>query len=297
MNKLKNPILNKILFPNVIFIIISIIISGVSLAFVFIKGYDNHVIGYVSFAYSFYTLTVACLYSIFILPKSIKKIKAAVYANKFGNKFFGDQIFRTKVLLNFSLTINLFYVLLNLYFAYYNFSYWFCVLSGYYLILAVMRSVLLRYTLKNELQSDLKSEWKITRFCAVILALINLILSSAVLMILFRDKGFAYNGLLIYVVALYTFYITIQASVNIVKHRKFNSPVFSTAKVVSLTSAMISMLSLETAMLSQFGADMPARDKNILISVTGGVISIIIIAMSVYMIIKANKNIKIKKEG
>jgi hypothetical protein len=114
-------------------------------------------------------------------------------------------------------------------------------------------------------------------------------------MILFTDKGFSYGGLFIYVVALYTFIIITQAIINVVKYRRFNSPVLSVAKVVSLTAAMVSMLSLETAMLTQFSADMMTSEKNILISVTGGVISVVIIVMSIYIISKANKNIKIYK--
>lgn len=57
-------------------------------------------------------------------------------------------------------------------------------------------------------------------------------------------------------VALYTFYITTTAIIDIIKYRKYNSPVMSISKVIKLAAALVSMLFLETAMFAQFGADM-----------------------------------------
>ena len=53
-------------------------------------------------------------------------------------------------------------------------------------------------------------------------------------------------------VALYTFYTTIMAVVNLVRDRKSGSPVMAAARGVNLAAALVSMLSLETAMLTQF---------------------------------------------
>lgn len=295
MKKIKNPILDKVLFPPVGVVILLVIATCIALPVVFIKGYDTHVFGYIVFGVSFYALTVATLYCIFFLPKVSKEIKSKIYQIPFGKKFFSNVVFRSKVLLNVTFIINCLYVGLNVYLFYRNSSYWFLVLAVYYMILGIMRAIILRYTLKNTLTENVVSEWRIARSCSVILTLINLFLSSAVLMILFTDNGFNYNGLFIYVVALYTFYLITQSIINVIKYRKFTSPVLSVAKVVSLTSAMVSMLSLETAMLTQFGADMATKEKNILIAATGGVISVIIVIMSIYVITKANKNIKLYK--
>ena len=54
--------------------------------------------------------------------------------------------------------------------------------------------------------------------------------------------------------AMYAFYNIITAVMNVVKYRKYRSPVMSAAKVVSLAATLVSMLSLETAMLTQFGS-------------------------------------------
>jgi len=118
------------------------------------------------------------------------------------------------------------------------------------------------------------------------------VLSGAVLMILYEGKGFFYHGILIYVVALYTFYITVYAIVNVVKYRKYNSPVMLTAKIIALSAALVSMLSLETAMLSEFGAEMAEIQKQILIAATGGGVSVAVVIMSCLMIIRSAEESK-----
>ena len=97
--------------------------------------------------------------------------------------------------------------------------------------------------------------------------------------------------------AAYTFYTTIHAIVDIVKYRKLGSPVMSTAKIVSLSAALVSMLNLETAMFAQFGGEMPARDQRIMIAATGGGISVIVVTLSVLLIVKATKEIRSCNHG
>ena len=135
-------------------------------------------------------------------------------------------------------------------------------------------------------------ELRRSRLCGYILLTVNLALSAAVLMILYQNKGYEYHGILIYIMAAYTFYVTTVAIVNLVKYRKLGSPVMSMTKIISMAAALVSMLSLETAMLSEFGKDMSTENKQIFIMLTGAGVSIIIVAMSVYSIVKNSKEIK-----
>jgi uncharacterized Fe-S cluster-containing protein len=129
------------------------------------------------------------------------------------------------------------------------------------------------------------------------LLLINLSLSGAVLMILYQSKGYDYPGVMIYVMALYTFYSTTHAIVDIVRFRSLGSPIMSTAKIVSLSAALVSMLNLETAMFAQFGAEMPQQDQNLMIMLTGAGISVTVVTLSVVLIVKATKEIRRAKHG
>ena len=144
----------------------------------------------------------------------------------------------------------------------------------------------------QKIGTSLLGEWKRSRICACILLLINLSLSGAVLMILYRNRGYDYPGIMIYVMALYTFYSTIHAIVDIVKYRKLGSPVMTTAKIVSLSAALVSMLNLETAMFAQFGGDMAPETQRIFIILTGAGVSMTVVTLSAILIANANKEIR-----
>ena len=282
----------KLLFPPLWLMALLTVACAAALVMVFVKGWEAAIIAYPIYVLSFYTLTVVCIYFSMVLPKQYKQIKKKVYDNPLGNRYMTDRAFRTKVSLYLSLGINVLYVGTNVWSWHLGRSWWFVVLAVYYSIMAVMRFLLVRYARLNTLGSSVKTEWKWSRACACILLLTNLTLSGAVLMILYQNRGYDYPGVLIYVMALYTFYSTTHAIVDIIKYRKLGSPVMSTAKIVSLSSALVSMLNLETAMFAQFGADMTLQDQRIMIALTGAGISVIVITLSVLLIARAAKEIR-----
>ena len=107
-----------------------------------------------------------------------------------------------------------------------------------------------------------------------------------------QNRGFAYPGLLIYAMAAYAFYAVAIAIVQIVKTRKHQSPVLSAAKAINFVAALVSILSLTTAMLSQFGGEGNAEFNRTMTGAVGGGVCTIVIGMAVYMIRRANKNLK-----
>ena len=66
----------------------------------------------------------------------------------------------------------------------------------------------------------------------------------------------------------------------------------STAKLISMAAALVSMLNLETAMFAEFGADMAKEDQTLMIILTGAGISITVIVMAVYIIVRCTKEMK-----
>ena len=98
--------------------------------------------------------------------------------------------------------------------------------------------------------------------------------------------------MLIYAMAAYTFYITVTAVVNLVKYRKHGSPVLSAAKMIDLVAAMVSMLSLTTAMLAQFGTEDSPAFRQMMTGATGGGVCAVVLGMAVFMIVGATKRLK-----
>lgn len=282
----------KLLFPPVWVMFLLTLVSTSGLVYVFTQGMEAAVISYFLYVLAFYTLTVVCIYCSRVLPKRGREFKQKIYDNPVGNRYMTDRAFRTKISLHISLLVNLLYVGANLFSWYQNHSWWFVILAVYYATLSIMRFLLVGYVRRNEIGSDRVKELKLSIACSVILLTLNFFLSGAVLMIVFQDKGYDYGSIMIYVMALYTFYQTTHAIVDIIKYRKLGSPMMSTAKVVSLASALVSMLNLETAMFAQFGADMSKADQRLMIMLTGAGVAVTVIAMSVFMIVKSSKEIK-----
>lgn len=272
--------------------IILVLLSTAAMIFTFIGGYKAHPLAYVTYIVSSYTLTAVVIKSIEVIPKQFRSAKKKVYTNPVGEKLMTDIKFRTHITLNSSLGINLIYITINVISGFLYNTIWFFVLALYYAILAIMRFLLVRFVNHTGIGNDYFNELRRSRLCGFILLTVNLALSGAVLMILYRNKGFEYNGILIYVMAIYTFYITTIAIVNLIKYRKFGSPVMSMSKIINMVAALVSMLSLETAMFSQFGKNMSPENQRLMIMLTGAGVSFIIVTLSVCSIINNSKKIK-----
>lgn len=285
-------IAGKLLFLPIGITLPGIVFSAVMLIYVFANGLESAWFAYGIYVLAFYTLTVFCVWCVRVFPKGYRSMRKKIYENPLGKRYLTDAIFRTNMSIYRSLCISVLYVGVNILSFVRNRSTWFLILAGYYSILAVMRFLLAHFVHNVNIGRDRLGELKRSRLCAIILLTINFVLSGAVLMILYQNKGFEYHGILIYAMAAYTFYITINAMLALVKYRKYNSPVITITKIISLSAALVSMLSLETAMFSQFGKATPLENKRLMVALTGAGVSITVIAMAVYVIVKNEKEIK-----
>lgn len=284
--------LYKLIFPplGVVILFTALCILGMTL--VLINGFVLHPVYYVIYAISFYAVCILTAFLIKNGTKLFRGAKSKVYKTKYGNKYMTDIEFKTQVTLYVSLVINLVNVALNIVYGFIYNTNWFFVLSFYYATLTAMRFSLALYTRKYSLGENILTEWKRARLCAAVLTLINLSLTGVVLMMMYQNRGFTYEGILIYVMAAYSFYHITVSIVDFIRYRKYKSPVMDSVKIVKLAAALVSMLTLETAMLSSFGADMPDLEKKILIAATGAGVCIIVLGLSSYMIVKSTNKIK-----
>lgn len=258
-----------------------------------IQIYPIQIISYLFSAYAL-VVTITGFPHIISLVKRIKNyisehpLMIKFKNTKLGAKYLNDLNFRTEISLYVGLFINLLYIGMNIFSGIRYRAVWFISLAFYYILLAVMRYMLLR---KGKSEHNLRNEWKRYRMCGIILLIMNQALAAIVIIIVKQNKGFNYSGLLIYAMAMYSFYSVITAIADIVKFRKHGSPVISAAKAIKFVAALVSMLSLTTAMITQFGNDDENFRKLMTGTVGGGVCTIVII-MAIFMIIRSNKNLK-----
>lgn len=282
----------KLLFPPVWAVVLLTLFSTAGLVAVFLKGWENAPISYGVYVLSAYTLGAVTALCIVKLPGQYRRLRKKALDNPLVNRCVTDKLFGTKVSLYLSLGINLLYVGINLLSWYLYKSWWFVCLAVYYVILSVMRFLLVRYVRINALGADRRRELRRSLACSYIMLLLNFFLSGAVLMVVYQNKGYAYHGIMIYIMAMYTFYTVTHAVINLIRYRKLESPVMSTAKGISMAAALVSLLNLETAMFAEFGESMAKEDQQLMIMLTGGGIAIAVITMAVYMIVRCTKEIK-----
>lgn len=283
-------ILNRLLFPGTAIVLISVPVAAALLIYTFLHEPENSPVAYVSYVLSAYSLCIVSAY-IVKLPKG--DFRAALHKNPYIHRYLTDVLFKTHVSLYLSLSLNLLFAAIKLFYGAYYRSVWFGTLAVYYILLAMMRFLLLRHVNRRQIGTDVSAEWKRYRLCGVILLLMNSALSGVVILVVQKNESFHYAGYLIYVVAMYAFYNVTTAIVGVVKYRKYRSPVMSATKAIKLAAALVSMLSLETAMLMQFDTgDNPQFFRQIMTAATGGCVCLLILVMAVFMIIYATKQLK-----
>ena len=259
---------------------------------------DNEAVTYIAYLLSAYALII----SVTGMTGIVKWLQNGINNHPVVRKVLGipmvdrylkEVMFRTEASLYQGLFINLLYAGIKLFSGILYRSVWFVSLAVYYIFLAAMRFSLLHYVKsRGKAGEDRISELKRCRLCGIILLFMNEVLVGIIILVVHENSGFEYPGTLIYAMAAYAFYAIIVAVRNVIKYRKYGSPIMSSAKVISLTAALVSMLSLETAMLTQFGAAEDAAFRRFMTSVTGGAVSMIMLAMAVFMIARATMQLK-----
>lgn len=282
-------ICKTLLFPHTA---IMIVLTPISIAFlvysmVFLE--TDSVAAIVSYVLAAYTLTVWCMK----IPNIIRFFRTFKNENKYARRWLDDPQLRVKVTLYGSLVWNTVYSVFQLWLGFYHHTFWYYSLAGYYISLAVMRFFLARYAGKNKPGERMLSELVRYRACGWIFLVMNLALSLIIFFMVYWNRTFNHHEITTIAMAAYTFTAFTAAIINIVKYRKYNSPVYSASKAISLAAACVSMLTLESTMLTTFGGEtMDLLSRKILLGASGGVISAFVIAMAIYMIVQSTQKIR-----
>lgn len=275
-------IIYKLFHPNKIIGCPICIISTILLIYVFSLHIEKTPIAYVSYLLSAYSLILFIIWFIKACHFSsnfIKETKLYILYKK-------REHIILKITLIVSSIFSLGYGILKLSTGIYYKSWWFITFAIYYLILCIMKSLLLKDI--KSFGENIDKEYHKLKNTGIILLLLNIVLTGMIILIIRHDYYFSYPGYLIYAIAMYDFYLIISAFINVFKYKNNKSPIISASKCISLTFAMISMLSLEVAMIYEFG-DNDNNFKLIMTSCTGFGICLINTIMSSIMIYKGKK--------
>ena len=282
-------LMHALFFPPAAVVLACALLSSILLVLAFTVFPPEYPLNYASYLFSAYSLTILCLKT----APVFSKLKALLKRNKYIKRFFEDIPYRLNVSLHASLVINLLYAGMHAFSGLYYHSIWSGTLSAYYIFLAVMRYLLVRHIHKNGLGSSLTAELKRYRLVGLILILMNMALAGVVILALRHNYSFNYAGTLIYVMAIYAFYITVMAVINIIRYRQRQSPAMSAARAVNLTAALVSMLAPETAMIAQFNDQSTSPFfREAMIAFTGGAVCTVVVGMGIFMVVHSSKQLK-----
>lgn len=277
------------LFPHIAIMIILVPIATVFLVYSLMFMGTDSLIAIISYLLAFYTLLVWSLK----IPHLIKFIQNFKNENAHVKRWRDDPRLRINVSLYGTLLWNTAYALLHLGMGFWHHSFWFCSLAGYYIFLAVMRFFLVRFTSKHKPGEKMREELFKYRTCGWIFLGMNIMLSLMVFFMVYWNRTFRHHEITTIALAAYTFTAFTVAIINIVKYRKYNSPVYTASKAISLTAAVVSILTLEATMLTTFGdGSMSILTRKIMLGCTGGVVSVFIIIMAIFMIAQSSKKLK-----
>ncbi len=278
-----------LLFPHIAIMILLVPIATVLLVGAMVFVGTESVIAYISYVLAAYTLTVWC----FKIPYLIDFFKTFKHENKYARRWQDDTRLRVNVSLYGSLAWNALYGIFQLWLGFYHHTFWFYSLGAYYICLGVMRFFLARHTTRYAPGERMSTELKKYRTCGIVFLVMNLALALIIFFMVYWNRTFEHHMITAIAMAAYTFTALTTAIVNVVRYRKYNSPVFSASKAISLAAALVSMLTLESTMLTTFGdGTMTATAQKWMLGATGGVISSLIVATAIYMIVVGTKKLK-----
>ena len=258
--------------------------------------------------YALYGLAgIFLAFTVYTLVIYAPKIKAGIIKlmrkNSVLEKMLDNYGYRTVIVSAVNTAINVCYVIFNAVIAIVYRSGWYMSLTGYYLLLTLMRSGIVLYHRKKnkgrlvfkntqanftDEQNYALTELKKYRFTGWLLTVMPFLLSFAILLMVKNNRAFIYGGWLVYAVAAHAFYKIIMAIINVFRAKKVSDVTVKALRGVGLADALVSILALQTTLLYAFSDGTGSGWANAL---TGAIVCAATLAVGIYIIIRSNKKI------
>lgn len=295
MDKWKR-ILMKLLFPKTIVIFFLFHVSFLLLLYAFGSKDCLEAVAYFSYVLSAYTLTIVCAR----IPGMIKKVKKHLYHNKYTNKYLTEKELRIRISLYGGLGLNICFAIFKVVMGAMYQSKWLFAMAGYHTILSGIRFFLV-YKDQKDKKEETDYEKRLHglhgyKVCGWLMLLLNIAISVIVVMVVVDNQTIDYPGYMIYAIAAFTFYCLTMAIINMVKYWHRSNPIFSAVKRIGMAKALVSIFTLQVAMITQFG-ETDGFDYRIANGATGFAVCAIITVMAILMLTGVKKDYKfINKE-
>ncbi len=200
-----------------------------------------------------------------------------------------DMRFRAEMMLYINLAVNIVFAVFEAVCGFLLHSPWMGNLAFYYIVLSLLRFLILRSYRKD---SSSRHRWRVYRLCGLVMLTLTVVLAGMHILTARQIHAIVYFGYMIYAVALYTFYTVFCAVRNVIVYRKMDDPILSAAKAINLAVAAVSVYSLQSAMVTAFGKPGEEQFRVIMGNCTAAGVFLIIIAIGVAMVRRANRALR-----
>lgn len=144
--------------------------------------------------------------------------------------------------------------------------------------------------LRRKKAGNQKQQWRSYRFCGVLILLMHFTLIGIVFQMVNWNRVDESGEIMIIATAVFAFYKFIGSFVELAKDRKHTQPVDSSVRMLELSQAFFAMFSLQASMLHTFGTAAPW--ENWINLAVGCLVCLLTVAMGIYMIRRANREIQ-----
>ena len=262
--------------------ILMFLLLGAGLIWVFVNGLEMWWPSYILYGLSAYSLTALCVK----LPAAICKTRDWMKNHPGVEGLLKNQEMHFKLELYFEQFINFAYGIFKIISGVIVGSAWIGADGIYNFVQALIQ---LFQILRRKKPGMIEKQWRSYRFCGVLILLMHLTLIGIVFQIVNWNRVEESGEIMIIATAAFAFYKFISAFIDLAKDRKHTHPVDSSVRMLELSQSFFAIFSLQAGLLHTFGTG--ESWEHWLNLAVGCAVCLLTVAMGVYMIRRANREI------
>ncbi|MBQ8518478.1 MAG: hypothetical protein IJ455_02585 [Agathobacter sp.] len=280
----------SLLFPHTFIVFLLFNLTVVGLIYIFVNHLEENLLAILFYVVAFYTLVVVCAR----IPEIVKGVKSGLYANKYSYTYLTDKDLRMRISMYRGLLINFCFATFKIILGFIYNSNWLFAMAGYNVILSLMRFVVIFRSQKKGLSETEEHRRGLQSYqvCGWLVMLLNIAVSVIMFMVIVQKQTIEYHMIVTIGLAAFTFYCFTMAVINMVKYRERTNPVYAAVKRIDMVKAIVSIFTLQVAMLTSFGGQGEAVDVGLMNTMTGLAVTIAINTIGAMMIAGVKKDFK-----
>lgn len=253
------------------------------LVWVFVNGLERWWPSYILYCLSAYSLTALCIK----LPGAIRSGQNWLKNHPKVEGLLKNTELHFKLKLHFEQFVNFAYGIFKIISGVIVGSAWIGADGIYNFVQALIQ---LFQILRRKNPGTIKKQWKSYRLCGVLILLMHLTLIGIVFQMVNWNRVEESGEIMIIATAAFAFYKFISSFIDLAKDRKHTRPIDSSVRMLELSQAIFAIFSLQAGLLHTFGTG--ESWEHPLNLAVGSIVCLLTVAMGIYMIRRANREIK-----